>query len=576
MDISQYIFAPWQRQAELQNTQAATAMQQMQMAAYPEQQKQLSALRQAEIEQHQMAAQAQKQQMTMNAIASWQALDKMRAGQNLPSIPFEQFMQSGGMNVPPQEMLRQQPAGAAPVGGAPVSTPQQAMSAMAGGAPQVGQQGQMIDPFARISQRIASNDAQAAQYRARGYPEEAMKLDTDSVQHAEKAASAFSSMQAGYNSQAERAKKESDFLVGQRDSLTSESELDRLRKSTRAPDGSVNPMLVGDLATVKRRLALQALAKDQEASLAEKNAKAAKERQDTANAAIEGKRKQIQAAQESADYAARARNIGLDKAGDAATPREPTFAGQEAREKAQAQAQSGRSSTLLQGRAFTMYNAGEAAYDSINNLANAPAGVKLSATAGLAGKSGEGLVEAMTSTFARSMTPVEQRALQMDITGAIRQMLRFQAGGFATGVTESAIKEFNQQLTRTGDNDARGILNAMMLARLTQEYSGESRAFRNHPGATKQQYEAIESHAENLKKTFPMTVKDVWSVINKIKDPQKRQTISQQNQGLLDMLESDIKGAKSTSTNYPTVGDVRGEYRFKGGDPSKKENWEKI
>lgn len=74
MDVSQYLFSPWQRQAELQQTQAATAMKQMELQAYPQMQQ--MKMQRSEADVRHLNALAQMQEMTAQKMKSEMGLEQ--------------------------------------------------------------------------------------------------------------------------------------------------------------------------------------------------------------------------------------------------------------------------------------------------------------------------------------------------------------------------------------------------------------------------------------------------------------------------------------------------------------------
>ena len=138
------IFAPWQRQAELQQTQAQTAMQQMQMAAFPEQQRRAQELQQAQVEHYKAQAEEQRALAMKNQAAVLQSINDERAARGLPELSFGQIMSGQGAQPAALGTTRPELPTQIPqqMQGAP-TTPQQLVGGMgAGQAPVINAQGQ--------------------------------------------------------------------------------------------------------------------------------------------------------------------------------------------------------------------------------------------------------------------------------------------------------------------------------------------------------------------------------------------------------------------------------------------------
>jgi len=171
----------------------------------------------------------------------------------------------------------------------------------------------------------------------------------------------------------------------------------------------------------------------------------------------------------------------------------------------------GRSSALLQGRAENVREAFVQAAQDVQNITYLPENTVLGTFAGMTGKSGEGLVDALRNTFAREVTPVEQRALQQ-LTAGIESHLAFAlGGGYASSQTKANMDRYKAQLAQAGDDPANI---ALFLARVRQELNILAQNFPSKPGATKEMNEAVQYFNNIVNDSIPFTVQDVVKSIS--------------------------------------------------------------
>jgi hypothetical protein len=185
--------------------------------------------------------------------------------------------------------------------------------------------------------------------------------------------------------------------------------------------------------------------------------------------------------------------------------------------KIRASAASGRGpSALLQGRAENVREAFSQAATDVQNITYLPPNTVLGTFAGMTGKSGDGLVDALRNTFARSVTQVEQRALQQ-LTAGIESHLAFAlGGGYASSQAKGNMDRYKTQLSQAGDDPAS---NALFLARVRQELNILAQNFPSKPGATKEMNDAVQYFNNIVNESIPFTVQDVLKSIDAGEQP---------------------------------------------------------
>lgn len=216
----------------------------------------------------------------------------------------------------------------------------------------------------------------------------------------------------------------------------------------------------------------------------------------------------------------------------------------------------GASSALLQGRAENIREAFAQAAKDVENITLLPDNTVLGTFAGLTGKSGEGLVDSIRNTFARNITPQEQRFLQQLTSGLDAHLSFALGGGYASSQTKANIDRYKAQLAQEGDTPESY---ALFLARVRQEMNILAENFPSKPGATKEMNEAVQKFNDVVNKSVPFTVSDVVKATfpgaTGPKPPGAKNKLPQR--GL-------------------SIGEVKAGYRYTGGDPSDKDNWEKV
>jgi hypothetical protein len=173
-------------------------------------------------------------------------------------------------------------------------------------------------------------------------------------------------------------------------------------------------------------------------------------------------------------------------------------------------------SAILQGRAENVREAFVQAAQDVENITYLPPDTVLGTFAGMTGKSGEGLIDALRNTFTRSVTPAEQRALQQ-LTAGIESHLAFAlGGGYASSQAKGNMDRYKAQLAQEGDEPA---ANALFMARVRQELNLLAQNFPSKPGATKEMNDAVQYFNNVVNESIPFTVKDVLKAINAGEQP---------------------------------------------------------
>jgi hypothetical protein len=123
----------------------------------------------------------------------------------------------------------------------------------------------------------------------------------------------------------------------------------------------------------------------------------------------------------------------------------------------------------------------------------------------MTGKSGDTLTSSLKNTFARSITPEDERKFQQLLSGFESNIARALGGGYASAGSRYAIEQYKDQVSRQGDSPG---AKALFLARAKQELNILARYFKQRPGAGPF-VEEVQRDAEALNKAIPFSVDDV-------------------------------------------------------------------
>jgi hypothetical protein len=172
-----------------------------------------------------------------------------------------------------------------------------------------------------------------------------------------------------------------------------------------------------------------------------------------------------------------------------------------------APAKSGYQSVLLAGRADNVKDAVTQIAADLENLAGRKyENLVLGTFAGMAGESGTTLTSSLKNTFARNITPDEQRTLQQLITGIETNLSMALGGGYATSGAKFRIEQWKSQVPRSGDS---GYVVANFLARVKQEMQNLAENFPSKPGVTTDQINKVQSDFKRIERAIPFNVNDV-------------------------------------------------------------------
>lgn len=148
----------------------------------------------------------------------------------------------------------------------------------------------------------------------------------------------------------------------------------------------------------------------------------------------------------------------------------------------------------------------EAATSDLKNVGALPAGTVLGTFAGMTGQSGSGLLSSLENTFARKLTPADQRSMQQIITGLDQNLGRVMGGGYANSSAKHVIDAYKEQVARQGDSPA---AMALFIARVKQELANVAKTFKSHPGANEGYVDQLRGDIETLDELYPFDVNDV-------------------------------------------------------------------
>jgi hypothetical protein len=195
----------------------------------------------------------------------------------------------------------------------------------------------------------------------------------------------------------------------------------------------------------------------------------------------------------------------------------------------------------------------------ITNIAKLPIGSNLSSFAGMAGKTGSGFVSSLSNATARRLNSTEQRVFQQYVSGFEANMARALGGGYAASSTKQVMDAYKEQIAKEGDDP---VVMAAFLARSKQELTLLNKAFKAHPGANAAEIKQNNEMLAELNKYVTWTVDDTTQALNAT--------------GKQSLAEAGQKLTGTGTAKAPAEGTIMDGYRFKGGDPAKKESWEKV
>ena len=198
--------------------------------------------------------------------------------------------------------------------------------------------------------------------------------------------------------------------------------------------------------------------------------------------------------------------------------------------------------------AFNIHESGMQATNDLLNITSLPANTVLGTFAGMTGQSGNTLISSLKNTFARKITPDDQRLMQQMISGLEYNMARALGGGYANSSAKAVLDIYKQQVAQQGDSAA---AQAMFLARMKQELKVLFKAFKNHPGSNSGYVADFQQASNLLDKNIPFEVNDVSNAIRGSKQTFVEKyvpTMEGSPRFVLPTAETQTFGAKSFAT----------------------------
>ena len=172
------------------------------------------------------------------------------------------------------------------------------------------------------------------------------------------------------------------------------------------------------------------------------------------------------------------------------------------------------------------YNVAEAfgqATQDLINVTKMPEDTVLGTFAGMTGKGGTGIIESLKNTFARKVTPEDQRQFQILISGFDQNMGRALGGGYANSGARYAVQAYQEQVAREGDSPA---AKALFMARARQELNILGEFYAKRPGSAPYA-ETVEKYRSALEQVVPFTVSDVLAATPARKESNSKPTLDQ-------------------------------------------------
>ena len=204
--------------------------------------------------------------------------------------------------------------------------------------------------------------------------------------------------------------------------------------------------------------------------------------------------------------------------------------------------------------AFNMSESFAQAAQDIINITKLPDETRLPLFAGMTGKSGEGVIDSLRNTFARQITPENERQFQI-IVGAFEQnMARALGGGYASSGAKHIIDGYKQQVAMQGDTPAS---RALFLARIKQELNIFADVFDAHPGADERLVAKVKKFNDAVNSVVPFDVDEV------LKASTRQQTAPRAG-GSRPTEEEFLKAAKPVNPGM-SDDEIRAEYRRRYG-----------
>jgi hypothetical protein len=174
----------------------------------------------------------------------------------------------------------------------------------------------------------------------------------------------------------------------------------------------------------------------------------------------------------------------------------------------------GRGSNQNARFAANMQDAFAQAAVDLDNVTKMPKETILGAFSGMTGQSGKGLIDSLANSFARKITPQDERMFQQIISGLELNMSKALGGGYASSSAKHVVDAYKAQVAASGDSPAN---KALFLARMKQELNVFSDNYETYPGATPDMIGKVKKYQDIINKAVPFDVKDVLEAENRSK-----------------------------------------------------------
>ena len=150
----------------------------------------------------------------------------------------------------------------------------------------------------------------------------------------------------------------------------------------------------------------------------------------------------------------------------------------------------------------------------LDNVTKMPKETLLGTFAGMTGQSGKGVVDSLSNSFARKITPQDERMFQQILSGLELNMSKTLGGGYASSSAKHVIDAYKNQVATSGDSP---VNKALFLARMKQELNVFADNYETYPGATPDMIGKVKKYEEVINKAIPFDVKDVLEAEYKAK-----------------------------------------------------------
>ncbi len=221
--------------------------------------------------------------------------------------------------------------------------------------------------------------------------------------------------------------------------------------------------------------------------------------------------------------------------------------------------------TIAGGRESVFVNrvvqASRQAIKDIENIAKLPLAAQ---TTGIFGGRGQqpGLFNAGKEVLAQKLTSQDAQTFNVIATGLTRALAQIETAGVAQG-----IQEFSKTIDVVAKEGETQLTKLHKMAQMRQIIDASAEATLANDRVSQGQKDLIRETQDQAHKAIPFTHSDLIELAAR-QETNPRTTLK-------DILPK-IKAGSTAAPEAPQPGDVRKGYRFKGGDPSQQESWEKV